>query len=70
MSCGCNSQFQSYSPVSWPNTGTNGIQQVPVAMGYVPLQMWQQTYSLEQGLSRGTIFPELDLPFVMGRYCS
>lgn len=40
---------------------------MPIAMGYVPWQRWKQTYSLEQGLNRGTIFPELDLPFVMGR---
>lgn len=40
---------------------------MPIAMAYVPWQRWRQTYSLEQGLSRGTIFPELDLPFVMGR---
>lgn len=40
---------------------------MPIAMAYVPWQRWKQTYSLEQGLNRGTIFPELDLPFVMGR---
>ena len=39
----------------------------PVGMGYVPMQQWRQTYNLEQGFSRGTIFPDLDLPFIMGR---
>lgn len=39
----------------------------PIGMGYVPWQTWQQPYSLEQGFRRGTIFPELDLPFMMGR---
>lgn len=39
----------------------------PIAMAYVPWQTWKQPYSLDQGLKRGTIFPELDLPFVMGR---
>ena len=39
----------------------------PIGMGYVPLQQWKQPYSLEQGFRRGTIFPELDLPFMMGR---
>lgn len=63
-------QSQAYMPVSCPGTAAGNIQQYPVAMGYVPWQQWQQTYSLDQGLSRGTIFPELDLPFVMGRYCS
>lgn len=39
----------------------------PIGMGYVPCQQWQQPYSLEEGFRRGTIFPALDLPFVMGR---
>lgn len=39
----------------------------PLAMAYVPWQQWRQTYPLDKALSRGTIFPELDLPFVMGR---
>ena len=34
---------------------------------YFPWQVWEQPYPLEQGFNRGTIFPELDLPFVMGR---
>lgn len=55
------------------NTGVNplfpndNINQMPVGMGYVPWQRWGQTYPVEQGFARGTIFPELDLPFVMGR---
>lgn len=39
----------------------------PVGMAYVPMQQWQQTYDLGMGFSRGTIFPDLDLPFEMGR---
>ena len=39
----------------------------PVGMAYVPMQKSQQTYDLGLGLSRGTIFPALDLPFMMGR---
>ena len=36
---------------------------LPIAMAYTPMQQWKATYSAEKGLSRGTIFPELDLPF-------
>ncbi len=36
---------------------------LPIAMAYTPMQQWKTTYSLEKGLSQGTIFPELDLPF-------
>lgn len=40
---------------------------MPVAMAYVPWQQFNQTYPVEQAMSRGTLFPELDFPFVMGR---
>ena len=36
---------------------------LPLASAYVPFQQWKTTYSLDAGLERGTIFPELDLPF-------
>jgi len=39
---------------------------LPLAMSYVPFQRWQSTYPLEKALQRGTIFPELDLPFKGG----
>ncbi len=38
----------------------------PVAMAYVPYQQWGQVYPAESGLERGTIFPELDKPFLGG----
>lgn len=36
-------------------------------MTYVPWQEWGRTYPLSQALTRGTIFPDLDYPFEMGR---
>ncbi|WP_432627216.1 spore coat associated protein CotJA [Brotaphodocola sp.] len=36
-------------------------------MTYVPWQEWGRTYPLNQAISRGTIFPDLDYPFEMGR---
>lgn len=35
-----------------------------VGMAYVAMQKWQELYEPEQGFHRGTIFGELDLPFV------
>lgn len=77
QSCPCPSQpaampsqasMSSYGyDVYCPNTTPGGMEQYPVGMGYVPWQQWQQTYPLEQGFNRGTIFPDLDLPFMMGR---
>ncbi|MEG2175109.1 MAG: spore coat associated protein CotJA [Oscillospiraceae bacterium] len=47
--------------------GTNfdeHLAHLPIAMAYVPRQMWSQTYKPEAALDRGTIFPALDLPFL------
>lgn len=61
-SCGC-------GPITKPcvNTTNNQIGTFPVGMGYVPWQQWAQTYPIDRGFQRGTIFPELDLIFAMGR---
>lgn len=36
---------------------------MPLAMAYVPWQMWRNIYDAEKGFSCGTIFEELDKPF-------
>ncbi len=36
---------------------------VPLAMGYVPDQEWDEVYAEDKGFPRGTIFPSLDFPF-------
>ncbi len=49
---------------SCTNTAPGCLEQnYPIAMAYVPWQQWRGVYSMEQGFKRGTIFPELDLPF-------
>lgn len=58
-SCGCGSG----NPIV-PDTD---LGRMPIGMGYVPWQTWGQTYPMEQGFVRGTLFPDLDLPFLMGR---
>lgn len=35
---------------------------VRVGYAYVPIQKFGETYSPEEGLENGTIFPELNLP--------
>ena len=46
-----------------------GVVDRPVAMVYAPVQEWGNVYDAEMGLSRGTIFADLDLPFVGCRGC-
>ena len=56
---------------SWPQqeacAPAMDVSRFPVGMGYVPMQNWQQPYCYREGFHRGTIFPELDLPFLCGR---
>ena len=61
---------QSAPPVTSASASCNTVcsptetrQPMALAMAYVPWQRWQETYPLEEGFHRGTIFPELDLPF-------
>ena len=35
-----------------------------LAMAYVPMQPWMQLYEPDVGFVRGTIFGQLDLPFL------
>ncbi len=37
--------------------------QTPIGMAYVPYQQWGETYTAEEALCRGTLFPEIDYPF-------
>lgn len=38
--------------------------QMTIGMGYVPWQKWQNIYDLDEALKRGTIFEELDKPYL------
>ncbi|MBQ8563034.1 MAG: spore coat associated protein CotJA [Firmicutes bacterium] len=35
-------------------------------MAYTPMQQWKTTYSPSEAMQRGTVFPELYLPFEGG----
>lgn len=37
---------------------------LPLAMAYVPWQEWRKIYDVCEGFHRGTIFKELDMPFL------
>ena len=38
----------------------------PLAMVYSPAQEWRELYDNETGLARGTVFKELEFPFLGG----
>jgi len=39
------------------------VDNLPLAMAYVPMQRFENLYDSEHGLCRGTIFADLDKPF-------
>ncbi len=41
-------------------------EQTPLAMSYVPFQQWGKVYDPHEGFHKGTIFPDLDFPFMRG----
>ncbi len=40
------------------------LSSMPLAMAYVPMQQWKRLYSEDVALNRGTLFEQLDLPFL------
>jgi len=58
-SCGCNNDTGCSC-----NTDRTYFDDMPLAMAYVPWQDWSQVYEPCQALGEGTIFPELNLPFL------
>ena len=43
------------------------LNDLPLAMAYVPMQKWDSVYEMGDGFYAGTIFPALNLPFTGGR---
>lgn len=71
--CGCRQttdygRYSSTQYVSRPQATPccdreDSLDGMPLAMAYVPWQIWQRIYETEKGFCRGTIFEELDKPF-------
>ena len=40
------------------------IDSLPLTMAYVPMQKWRDIYTVDVALARGTLFSELDKPFL------
>ena len=66
---GMATQMQQQTPSCLTDQNCDGWPRPPqqtmmVGMAYVPWQRWQQPYDYEEGFEAGTIFPELNLPFL------
>ncbi len=58
----CNSRINS-RPITRMNDNADCINNLPLAMAYVPMQRFDKTYEPDAGLGAGTIFPDLNKPF-------
>lgn len=52
------------NPVGKPFRGNGVPRELALAMAYVPWQKWDGVYTPDVALTRGTMFSELDLPFL------
>lgn len=59
----CRGEEQEMRP---PQRLTWGLDNYPLASVYSAIQIWRNLYEPEEALKRGTLFKELDLPFVCG----
>lgn len=57
----CNAYAEMHTADCCVHDLLNGM---PIAMSYVPWQEWHDIYPAEKALCRGTIFEELDKPFL------
>ena len=60
-SCNCTRETHNKS---FEQDCTENLSEMPLAMAYVPWQKWQNIYEICKGFHRGTIFSELDKPFL------
>lgn len=51
---------------SMVNSFEKNLSHFPLGMTYTPMQNFTQLYSPNEGLQAGTIFKELDFPFMVG----
>ena len=71
-SCNNPCKRDSYQPKKGTNCGAGTgmfFNELPLAMAYVPMQMWRDIYQPHEAFHAGTIFRELVLPFYGRRVC-
>lgn len=60
----CGNYRQAQPQIVVPSCPQDPIEDLPLAMAYVPWQTWRELYDAEKGFCVGTIFKELNLPFL------
>ena len=55
--------YNNYRQPTTISVKKDTIEDMPLAMAYVPWQKWKNIYDAEKGFCNGTIFQDLNLPF-------
>lgn len=63
----CTGELREDSGAPTPKQGW-GLRDYPLAMVYSPYQSWQNLYTPDLALEKGTLFSELDLPIESTNY--
>lgn len=66
--CGCGYHTNGSPHTAMQTPVVNRVRRIidneyPIGMAYVPWQQWNEVFDAETALCRGTLFPELELPF-------
>ena len=64
-----NTPDRSRNAMNKPSLKTNFPAETPLAMAYVPFQQLNEVYDAENALKNGTLFSELNYPFLNGGDC-
>lgn len=56
-------QYEEFRRTNMCCDKNDPLEGMPLAMAYVPWQMWRNIYDAEKGFACGTIFEELNKPF-------
>jgi hypothetical protein len=64
-----NTPDRSKNAMNKPSLKNTFPAETPLAMAYVPFQQLNEVYDAENALKNGTLFPELNFPFLNGGDC-
>lgn len=62
--CSCQENTQMKKCDEGCDRGKEPVDKMMPAMAYVPWQQWEDIYCMEEGFERGTVFAQLDKPFI------
>ena len=62
-------QVSYYNYPDMKENQPDNLEDMTLAMAYVPYQQWRDLYDPNEGFKRGTIFKELDFPFTCAKGC-